>query len=144
MAKKKDYERPVLEEAPLDRRPEMYDSLTNNPVADAFRNNTRADSGIFRFTRFIDVEVDVPIADFDPFFFTIIPGVATYTAEHKVKGNRIPLVETYVSTLFEEMVISNATTNKDTFSGTVYNYSLVISGRITIRCYVYEILFKTK
>lgn len=136
------FKKDTLKESGLDPLPRMYDSLSNNPVAEIIRNSENVYNNIFRLIRFVDVEVTVPVAVFDPFFFTLTPGTVTYTGEHRVRGSRIPFVEIYTDTVQESVVIPNASTNETTFSGTVYNYDEVSSPTITIRAYIYEILYK--
>ncbi len=118
-----------LKEKDLDKVPEFYTSLTNNPLTDIIGGGQSVYDGIIKLIKFQDVTVTVAGS-----------GTTVVHEPHNIKGE-VPLVYIYTQTFAETIIIPNSKQDKTHFGCTVINYNLG-ARTITFRAYFYRFITK--
>lgn len=119
-----------MKEGNLDKTPEFYKSLTNNPLIDIIGGGQSVYGGIIKLLRYRDVTVTVPGS-----------GSVVVSEPHNIKG-AVPLVYIYAQTFAETIIVPNSKQDKTNFGCTIINYN-VGARTITFRAYFYRLITKS-
>lgn len=129
----------TLEEADLDRVPEFYESLTDNPIADIVKGKKTAYDFI-RLEKKLIIEATVPGYTFIPMPGIFIPGTVTITQDHGLKGVT-PFAFVYNNITAESVFSGGIKTNDKNIQLTLGN---VGANPATVRAQVYLYKFIQK
>jgi len=123
--------------APLDSKPEFYESLTDNPVAEIIADNRNVYNNLARLAQVIEIDQTFPIATD---IGLGIASVTQITRNHKVKkGAALPYV--YTPLIAPLLVASAVSADEDTIYLSVSNFGVARNFKFTIN--VYELLQRT-